>query len=52
MDKDLRLLKCQIQEFVDKYQIEDFTVYIDKITNFALDEEVAIKRNVSVSVEV
>ena len=53
MDKDLYALKYQIQEFVNKYQINDISVYIEKETEKSLlDEEIVTKRNVFISAEV
>ncbi len=52
MDKELYALKCQIQELVDKYQINDINVYIEKETVRRLDEEVVTERHAFISVEV
>ena len=52
MDKELYALKCQVQEFVERYQINDINVYIEKDTVKRLDEEVVTKRHVFISVEV
>ncbi len=52
MEKDLYSLKYQIQEFVDKYHINDISVYIEKETEEQLDEEIITKRAVFVAAEV
>lgn len=51
MEKDIKELK-HIQEFVDKYNIESISVYIDKETETYLQGEQTINRKATIAVEV
>lgn len=52
MEKDIKELKKHIQEFVDKYNIESISVYIDKETETYLQGEQTINRKATIAVEV
>lgn len=52
MEEDIKALKKHIQEFVDKYNIESISVYIDKETETYLQGEQTINRKATIAVEV